>query len=223
MVHEGMVGYVMEEFGQQKNNRRDNLRVMGGESAVLGDLVGAISSAGKGAGEVCVEDYGTFPSLVWWRGPGGHLSAILHVITRGDIQICDLIKEAIAANESIRNTNVDKTASIHAWRRIANGAFEAIKTGGVFRDDVGNYVQCNLETTVSDMLPPGEGNDATNAMGIALDMERGSQQLTFDELADVAMLEKLLHTAFPPDLSRVRLQLDAGVKISSPKVVELDE
>ncbi|KAK4951360.1 hypothetical protein LTR10_010333 [Elasticomyces elasticus] len=224
IVHEGMVGYLLEEIGQQKNNHRDKLRAGGGGSADLIDLVGSIYSAGKGGGDVRVQDYETFPSLVWRSGPEGDISAILHVITE-DIH-CDLIKEATAANESIRTViivsvpcwgaeaNVDRTASIYAWQVNENGVPAAIKTGGVFRDDIGDYVQCDFEITVSDMLPPGMFTDATNAMKIKIDLERGCHELCIDEVADVRMCEKLSNERFTPDFSRGGFQIN--------EVMELD-
>ncbi|KAK4950776.1 hypothetical protein LTR10_010769 [Elasticomyces elasticus] len=219
IAHEGMVGFVLEEFAQQKGNHRDQLRATGGEPAEIGDLVGTIISAGHGAGDVGVQGYATFPSLVWRGGPEQEVSALLHVIHTDDIAVLDLLKEATEANSSIQyvpyilwstmipspigHTQLDMRASIHAYQRSTNGVFEQMDTGGEFRDKNGGPKACKLAITVGHLLPTGTSTTETNDLKITVEMTSACQQLTGCEVADAEMCRKFALIPFIPDVSPV--------------------
>ncbi|KAK3641410.1 hypothetical protein LTR56_006920 [Elasticomyces elasticus] len=197
IAHEGIVGFVLEEFAQQKGNYRDQLRATGGDLAEIGDLIGTIISAGHGAGDVGVQGYATFPSLVWRGGPEQEVSALLHVINTGDIAVLDLLKEATEANPSIRKHSDDYSDSLtdrpNSTRHDGQyTCLPALVQLSVRAD--GHW--CHL-------LPTGTSTTETDDSKITVDMTSACQQLTGCEVANAEMCQKFALIPFIPDVSPV--------------------
>ncbi|KAK5682263.1 hypothetical protein LTS10_005389 [Elasticomyces elasticus] len=182
--------------------------------AEIGDLVGTIRIAGNGAGDVRAQGYATFPSLVWRGGPEREVSALVHVVSTGDIAVLDLLKEATEGNQSIRDNypdplthrpnSVDMTASIHAYQRSTNGAFEQMDTGGELRDKNGGPKACELAITVSHLLPTGTSiTEETDDLKITVDMSEAARVLGEDEVADAEACYDFALNPFIPDVSPV--------------------